>query len=315
MDRRPQVLAAIDAAADSARALASMDERYNTRNLVEGGARAFDAQVSHAFDRFVDDVRALQRACAGGLDAAVRLDVFEQRHGSLRRIERALAMRVADLPRLARHGLSDERRRRLRSLYDTTLGKCLAYTESMRALNESVTRSFNALCRGITTFRGDDTPSQGPIYHRSKSCGPRERDKASHMDCVTAHASDRARRAEHARNCYVERLLYNDLYEAMLGRGQDMPHRYELRTVERLFQECFPGKAVVTALSFAGDVTTVHVTTLSNGAAESVETYNTMGDGRVACDWVEYDPATGGVIREASKVQSFDGGPTAWQPA
>ena len=174
----------------------------------------------------------------------------------------------------------------------------------LKAVNESVTSSFNDLCRGVTTFRGDTPLPRGPAYHREGSCGPRDRDRA-------APAEDRARRARNARNCYVERLLYDRVYEILLGHKQDMPHRYELRSVERLFQECFPGEAIDVSVAFDGDVTTVVVTTIVDGAARSIETYNKIGDA-VACDVVERDRA-GRVQREASRVQTFETGPAEWR--
>ena len=305
MDARARTLVAVDVAAESARKLLSLDERYNTRELVAGGARAFDAELSHAYESLVDDAKALQRA-SHSLEARDRLEVFRLRYGALRALERALAMRPSDLPRLARNGgMSNDRRRRLRSLYDTVLTNTLRFADTMRDLNTSVTSGFNDLCKGITTFRGDALPARGPIYHRAHSC---------HMNCVVSPPDDVARRAENARSCYVERLLYDRVYEAVLGRDQDMPHRYELRTVERMFQECFPGKAVDVSLAFAGDVATVRVTTIAGGAAESVEVYNKIGD-RVACDLVEYDGSGGRPGRVATKVQSYDSGPARWAAA
>ena len=314
MDAHIAIFAAVDAAADSARKLTSFDERYNLRETVEGGARAFDAQLAHAFDRFVDDVRELTRAATTG-DEATHTELFRRRHANLCFIERTLAMRASDFPRLARRALSDERRRRLRSMYDTVLTNTLDYARSMQAVNDAVTRCFNDLCRGITTFNTDDTPSRGPTYHRARSCGPRDGGqdfKRNNMDCVAAAAGDKERRAEITRTCYVERLVYDRLYTSILGHDQNMPHRHELRHVERLFQECFPGKAIEVAVSFTGDVATVSIATRNDAGIERLETYNKI-DKRVVCDFVEYS-RDGRVRREGRKVQSADR-PAEWTVA
>jgi hypothetical protein len=104
------------------------------------------------------------------------------------------------------------------------------------------TAIFAEFVKGITFFQSDVTPTlETPAYHRPLSCGSGDltfREKfvidASMSDIVV----NRRKRA--LRTCYIERMVYNNIYEYVLDK-QDTGHRVELQQLERLYQDYYPG--------------------------------------------------------------------------
>ena len=112
-----------------------------------------------------------------------------------------------------------------------------------------VTSRFLLFIQGISLFREDGNDVIGsqlgrPAYHRSASCGPKKASKEykqANMSCLNVTDADELRRRmRNIWNCYLERLVYTDMFEKYFGE-QDWGHRLQGVHVEReLFESCFP---------------------------------------------------------------------------
>lgn len=122
----------------------------------------------------------------------------------------------------------------------------LGLKQYMRIVNK--TSVFDAFVDGITHF-ASDTDVKSPKYHRYQSCGPRKDQSVfidSNMDCGGA-ASDSAefeRRKAIVYNCYLERIMYNELFKHYEESRQDIQHETEAFVkIQLLFRRCFGADA------------------------------------------------------------------------
>ena len=74
-----------------------------------------------------------------------------------------------------------------------------------------ITITFEHFVKGITYFSNEkENKSQIPIYHRAASCGNKRK---NFRDLISQnHISDEAKKI-HIHKCYLERLIYDDMYK------------------------------------------------------------------------------------------------------
>lgn len=107
-----------------------------------------------------------------------------------------------------------------------------------------VGRLYAEIVKGITVFENqlltdekDPTwvQKRGPLYHRAASCGPKQ-DSDGHKKLA-------ALRGERAWKCYLERIIYNQVYRRVMG-VQDFGHLVFIKRVGDRMQHFFPGREV-----------------------------------------------------------------------
>lgn len=196
-----------------------------------------------------------------------------------------------------RQRLMDEQREALRNMHNelrTASNKDLrnaAGTLSQlfglrrRGIPLGITPLIAVFLKGITYFGKEDA---FPIYHRMFSCGPRENHAAyrdAHTNCAnTVPADEKQRRARIAETCYIERYVYNKLYEHEVlhipassndldHAKQDDGHLGALEVAEKDFNKCFPGMLLKCYLVFEGRVPTQLIIERQRGRSKTIETY------------------------------------------
>jgi hypothetical protein len=135
------------------------------------------------------------------------------------------------------------------------------------------TRIFTEICKGITYFEGDATPDTigRPTYHRPTSCGSKRMTFKEKFEVPKDATATQTRAIQQAtRLCYLERLIYDKIFFQVL-HYQDVRHAQELKNMERLFQDYYPGEKIVVEVDLEGSCV-VKITTSKN-ESNVIETY------------------------------------------
>lgn len=103
------------------------------------------------------------------------------------------------------------------------------------------TAIFAEFVKGITFFKSDVTSVlEIPQYHRPLSCGSANLTFLQKFEITGSMSATNINRRKRAlRTCYIERMIYNNIYEYVLDK-QDMGHIIELQQLERLYQDYYP---------------------------------------------------------------------------
>lgn len=166
-------------------------------------------------------------------------------------------------------------------------------------------RLFNEFVKGITYFDGEDT--EYPIYHRDSSCGRSDMTWIEKFMIQPTDTPKTIRRKQAAlRKCYIERLIFDQIYSHVLHE-QNMGHHMELRYLERYFQDTHH-EAIhvsVTFDAFYYPIALDIVANLHGNRVKIIESYRkAWGDVRVTCEKTETRPRT---IHRYRKSQTFSG--------
>jgi len=222
--------------------------------------------------------------------------------------------------------------RRAESMYSTVFANLLEFHPATTATR--TTAIFDQFVKGITVFSHDAQP--GAIaYHRDASCGSRRLTRQEYKDtrsCRVTHTGEQLRlNKRRIRRCYVERLLYDRIYNEHAlffpdawdqESAQDRGHRGMLEDVRRDFESCFPNVDIAVDVRFTdgGVPVALTVTSSSKRLAQTlcvehyvrttnrvrdVETYEDIYTERVVC--VMETPAA-----RKHKVQWFSGIDRRW---
>jgi len=134
---------------------------------------------------------------------------------------------------------------------------------------------FNEFCKGITYFDNEDIHER-PSYHRDASCGSATKTAIEKFSIQTKDTPEEVIRKKAAvRLCYIERLIYDDIYRTILY-SQDISHLFEKQTMDRLHSEYFPSDNITVKLIYNDVVFPVvlSVTTVnSTNGSTTIETY------------------------------------------
>jgi len=126
-----------------------------------------------------------------------------------------------------------------RGAHDTIFGSLGIKRPSVK-FKRIPTKAFTEYIKGITFFK-TELVTENPVYHRSSSCGTGTlniKQKFRHLKGYSLDSAQNNR--EHVAKCYIERLIYGEIYE-MLLHSQDIAHKRELRIMERLYEDFYPG--------------------------------------------------------------------------
>lgn len=123
----------------------------------------------------------------------------------------------------------------------------------------------------MTLFRADlgEAEAATPVYHRLASCGPARGGavhRATHLRCDADGLPDdqRARNAQRILTCYLERLIYDDMFrtqslhfpatlvQAAADPAQDEGHRHWLDVTRSDYRSCFPSEDLGVDLVYHG---------------------------------------------------------------
>jgi hypothetical protein len=122
-----------------------------------------------------------------------------------------------------------------RAILDTTM-KCVLDLPRMKKdawdewLMRYATKCFTQFIPGITMFASRDAglPVGRPPYHRPTSCGEgMAASAATNMRCdPSLSEEENARRRRTVFTCYVERSMYDSIFQQLLGHPQNVGHLY-----------------------------------------------------------------------------------------
>ena len=124
----------------------------------------------------------------------------------------------------------------------------------IKKLPQNTTHIFEEFIKGITYFY-DEIDQTHPIYHRLYSCGPyRDTHRLGNLICVeTLSDEEIKRRKPLIERCYVERLIYDEIYKheslhfppsGNVEPTQNDGHLFRLDLTRQDYESCFPGCSV-----------------------------------------------------------------------
>jgi len=90
---------------------------------------------------------------------------------------------------------------------------------------------------GITHFKTDG-PAGKPVYHRKESCGVKSKNWAAKFFQLDNTNIDQEV-AKALRICYIERAIFNQIYEKVFDKKQDKGHLEEFERMKRLHDTMF----------------------------------------------------------------------------
>lgn len=113
---------------------------------------------------------------------------------------------------------------------------------------------FSRFIKGITLFQRDVNATLGyPPYHRDNSCGSSSMDFYEKFHITSDMSVRKATNRKNAlRMCVIERMIFNAIYKFLLGR-QEPRHLAELKNVERMYQDYFPGHRLTIDVDMSQD--------------------------------------------------------------
>lgn len=281
-----------------------------------------------------------------GTDAERRAFV-EEHIGELYSLSVLLQELIDDPPSL-RDGTSPES---VKSIVRSYLDKIFKNSLKMRGIssNFAITHTFMEFIKGITYFdnQANAFPQRHPIYHRIYSCGDgTDAFRAQQLRCRQYGMPSEERDEVKARifRCYVERLIYDNMYRSMHGAvfamtsgpgnvpfTQDDGHMNFLAETRADFQSCYPCLEILVDIEYDPETLYGHakpvelrITRISKclsapdeRKATSTELYQRRLVLNDQTARKEYDPGVfctrlteGG--NEYRKVQTFQSGEKSW---
>jgi hypothetical protein len=111
------------------------------------------------------------------------------------------------------------------------------------------TKCFTEFVKGITYFK-NEASSESPIYHRYNSCGSKDSDTTEALKIVLSNSSyTKAQKQKYLWNCYVERCIYNEIYQRLFDQ-QDVRHMYQIIDIVTLLDTYLGYNSLVIKVEF-----------------------------------------------------------------
>ena len=109
-----------------------------------------------------------------------------------------------------------------------------------------ITKIFEEFIEGITFFSNEaELIKKVPIYHRVASCGKSNADfQKKYLKCFGTNSPENIEiKKKHIIKCYIERLIYDDIYSKLLNQNkhQNEGHQFQLDETSKNFNSCFLG--------------------------------------------------------------------------
>jgi len=142
--------------------------------------------------------------------------------------------------------------------------------EGIDIINERkvVTNTFNEFIKGITYFAPVIANSEEPVYHRDGSCPPRD---MPNLTCESDTLSPSIKKRVYT--CYIERLIYDELWLQMMGMHQNAAHLRWLQDTTRAFRTCFTNTTVSVSIRLVEGKPDNVAITIEDDSGKTTELY------------------------------------------
>jgi len=124
----------------------------------------------------------------------------------------------------------------------------------------AVTKLYEEFIKGITYFKHQIDPSNPvPIYHRFFSCGIGN--QVYNLICeANLTTTERKRRRALIERCYIERLIYDELYKQetlhfpIHGSNVEQGHIFRIDLTREDYESCFKGHGMEVEIKYDGNL-------------------------------------------------------------
>ena len=117
----------------------------------------------------------------------------------------------------------------------------------------TVTILLNDFLKGITWFQNENVYNErDPVYHRNGSCNMKG---SQNFTCIGV--TDRTTRKSNKKTilkCYIERLIYDELWSKINQNQQDEGHLKWLTNTKEAYQSCYPNHFIEITLKYNNEV-------------------------------------------------------------
>lgn len=112
--------------------------------------------------------------------------------------------------------------------------------------SRKVTQVFDEFVKGITYFNDEEVYDQRhPVYHRRGSCSPRGQ---QNIPCKSGMYDETV--SKEIEKCYLERLIYDAIWQELCNTQQDKGHLEWLEETRRAYLSCHPNHSIVVEFDF-----------------------------------------------------------------
>jgi hypothetical protein len=147
-----------------------------------------------------------------------------------------------------------------RSIHDKIFTKILKLNLKLPL---GITHVFEDFIKGITFFNNEiENIKKIPIYHRSASCGNSSEDfKKKYFQCYNTNTSEEIEiKKNHIFKCYLERLIYDDMFRILTMHfptnltnqelKQNKGHLFQISERAKNFNKCFLGINIIIDIDY-----------------------------------------------------------------
>jgi hypothetical protein len=202
-----------------------------------------------------------------------------------------------------------------RSVHDKIFVNLLGFDKSTPL---KITKIFDEFLKGITYFSTQTAPQKSPAYHRLSSCGTgTDAFRQAYNQChQTMKKTKVAKVKKQIETCYIERLIYDDLYKKQTlffpKKGDESPtqddgHVHWLEQTKHDFQTCFPDVEINVSIEDFKDSMPLTLRIQKKKERHTIEEVYQR-----SLNHAEYDPIVVGRMYKSSnhlikvRVQMFD---------
>lgn len=182
-----------------------------------------------------DAVTALDRLTSDISKETDKLQFIDENYEQLARLKFELATLI--------NMQTGENKRTLLLLRNKLFGSVLR--NSIDVINErrKITKLCTEFLKGITFFANEPVYSSNhPMYHRVASCSARG---TPNISCSPNNSNvSKKQKSKAIETCYIERLVYDHLWQSCMCCQQDINHVQWLGETLAAYQSCFPGQTI-----------------------------------------------------------------------
>jgi hypothetical protein len=183
--------------------------------------------------------------------------------------------------------LLNRKNTRSRSIHDKIFTRILKLD---KYISLGITKVFEEFIKGITYFSDElENKKRIPIYHRAASCGnSSENFKKRYLQCYKDNNEIVLEtKRKHISKCYLERLIYDNIYKNSILHfpsglnnvelEQNEGHIFQLKEREKNFNECFLGLKIEIQIFYEIQLPSyLMIKYIRDGNIEKIEEYFKM---------------------------------------
>jgi len=183
--------------------------------------------------------------------------------------------------------LFNRKNTRSRSIHDKIFTRILKLD---KYISLGITKVFEEFIKGITYFSDElENKKRIPIYHRAASCGnSSENFKKRYLQCYKDNSEIVLEtKRKHISKCYLERLIYDNIYKNSILHfpaglnnvelEQNEGHIFQLKEREKNFNECFLGLKIEIQIFYEIQLPSyLMIKYIRDGNIEKIEEYFKM---------------------------------------